>query len=123
MSWASVSKDVLVMSSNEFLAWLRQHLVPALAPGDIVVIDQLSSHQVKRVREAIESVGVEVRYLPLHSIDLNPIELAFSKLKKLLRDGTERTVDALWNLCGRILDQFSNEECRTSFTNSRVPHC
>jgi len=98
-----------------FLAWLRQHLVPTLAPGDIVVMDQLSSHKVKGVREAIESVGTEVRYLPPYSPDLNLIELVFSKLKKLLRDGVERTVDALWNLCGRILDQFSNEECRNYF--------
>jgi len=63
----------------------------------------------------VNSVGPEVRYLPPYSPDLNPIKLAFSKLKKLLRDGTERTVDALWNLCGRILDQFSNEECRNYF--------
>ena len=78
-----------------FLAWLRQHLVPPLAPGDTVVLDQLSSHKVKGVREAIESVGTEVRYLPSYSPDLNLIELVFSKLKKLLRDGVERTVDAL----------------------------
>ena len=103
------------MFSKEFLAWVRQHLVPTLAPGDIVVMDNLSSHKVKGVREAIESVGTEVRYLPPYSPDLNLIELVFSKLKKLLRDGVERTVDALWNLCGRILDQFSNEECRNYF--------
>ena len=62
--------------------------------------------------QAIESVGTEVRYLPPY---FNPIELAFSKRKKLLRDGAERTVDALWNLCGSILDQFANEECRNYF--------
>ena len=78
-------------------------------------MDNLSSHKVKGIREAIESVGAEVRYLPPYSPDLNPIELAFSKLKKLLRDGAERTVDALWNLCGQILDQFSNEECLNYF--------
>ena len=98
-----------------FLAWVQQHLVPTLTPGDIVVMDNLSSHKVQGVREAIQSAGAEVRYLPPYSPDLNPIELAFSKLKKLLRDGAERTVDALWNLCGRILDQFSNEECRNYF--------
>ena len=98
-----------------FLAWVRQHLVSTLQSGDVVVLDNLSSHKVKGVREAIESVGAEVRYLPPYSPDLNPIELAFSKLKKLLRDGAERTVNALWNLCGNILDQFSNEECRNYF--------
>jgi transposase len=98
-----------------FRAWVQQHLIPTLTPGDIVVMDNLSSHKVQGVRETIESVGAEVRYLPPYSPDLNPIELAFSKLKKLLRDGAERTVDALWYLCGRILDQFSNEECRNYF--------
>ena len=65
-----------------FLAWLRQHLVPTLAPGDIVVMDQLSSHKVKGVREAIESVGTEVRYLPPYSSDLNLIELVFSNTQE-----------------------------------------
>jgi transposase len=70
---------------------------------------------VKGVRETIEFSGAEVHYLPSCSPDLNPIELVFLKLKKLLRGGTEQTVDALWNQCGRILDQFSNEECRNYF--------
>lgn len=87
-----------------FLAWVQQHLVPALTTGDVVVMDNLSSHKVKGVRKAIESAGAEVRYLPPYSPDLNPIELAFSKLKKLLRDGAVR-----------ILDQFSVEECRNYF--------
>jgi transposase len=98
-----------------FLAWVQQHLAPALRPGDIVVMDNLSSHKVAGVREAIEAVGAELRYLPPYSPDLNPIELAFSKLKKLLRDGAERTVDKLWDLCGRILDEFKETECRNYF--------
>jgi len=98
-----------------FLAWVQQHLVPTLRQGDIVVLNNLSSHKVQGVREAIEAMGAEVRYLPPYSPDLNLIELAFSKLKKLLRDGAKRTADALWNLCGSILDQFSNEECRNYF--------
>ena len=98
-----------------FRAWVEQHLAPALKPGDIVVMDNLSSHKVTGVREAIEAVGAQLRYLPPDSPDLNPIELAFSKLKKLLRDGAERTVDKLWKLCGRILDQFTEAECRNYF--------
>jgi transposase len=98
-----------------FLSWVEQHLVPTLSAGDVVVMDNLSSHKVAGVREAIESVGAELRYLPPYSPDLNPIELAFSKLKKLLRDGAERTVDKLWNLCGRILDEFTPQECRNYF--------
>jgi transposase len=98
-----------------FRGWVEQHLAPALQPGDIVVMDNLSSHKVTGVREAIEAVGAELRYLPPYSPDLNPIELAFSKFKKLLRDGAERTVDKLWNLCGSILGKFTESECRNYF--------
>ena len=99
-----------------FRAWVEQHLAPVLKPGDIVVMDNLSSHKVAGIREAIEAVGAELRYLPPYSPDLNPIELAFSKFKKLLRDGAARTVDKLWKLCGTILDQFTETECRNYFT-------
>jgi transposase len=98
-----------------FRAWVEQHLAPALKPGDIVVMDNLSSHKVAGIRKAIEAVGAELRYLPPYSPDLNPIELAFSKFKKLLRDGAERTVDKLWTLCGSVLDQFTESECRNYF--------
>lgn len=98
-----------------FCGWVEQHLVPTLQPGDIVVMDNLSSHKVAGVREAIEAAGAELRYLPPYSPDLNPIELAFSKFKKLLRDGAERTVDKLWNLCGKILGEFTESECRNYF--------
>jgi transposase len=101
-----------------FRAWVEQHLAPVLRPGDIVVMDNLSSHKVAGVREAIEAVGAEVRYLPPYSPDLNPIELAFSKMKKLLRDGAERTVDKLWDLCGRVLEAFTEPECR-----NYLAHC
>jgi transposase len=100
-----------------FRAWVEQHLAPVLKPGDIVVMDNLSSHKVAGIREAIEAVGAELRYLPPYSPDLNPIELAFSKFKKLLRDGAARTVDKLWKLCGTILDQFTEIECRNYFTH------
>jgi transposase len=105
-----------------FRAWIEQHLAPLLKPGDIVVMDNLSSHKVKGVREAIEATGAELRYLPPYSPDLNPIELAFSKLKKLLRDGAERTVDKLCALCGRILDQFTEAECRNYFKHCGYRH-
>lgn len=98
-----------------FLAWVEQHLVPTLSPGDIVIMDNLSSHKVAGVREVIEAAGAELRYLPPYSPDFNPIELAFSKLKKLLRDGASRTIDTLWDLCGRILDDFTPDECLNYF--------
>ena len=98
-----------------FLAWVEQHLVSCLKPGDIVVMDNLSSHKVTGVQEAIENAGAELRFLPSYSPDLNPIELAFSKFKKMLRDGAKRKVDELWNLCGELLDQFTEAECRNYF--------
>ena len=95
--------------------------MPVLRIGDIVVMDNLSSHKVAGIRQAIEAAGAELRYLPPYSPDLNPIELAFSKFKKLLRDGAERTVDKLWELCGSILDQFTETECRNHFSTLRLP--
>lgn len=106
------------INGRVLLAWVQQHLVPTLSPGDIVVMDNLSSHKVVGIREAIKTASAEVRYVPPYSPDLNPIELAFSGLKKLLRDGAERTVYVLWNLCGRILDDFSTDECRNFFKHS-----
>jgi transposase len=98
-----------------FRAWVEQHLAPVLKVGDIVVMDNLSSHKVAGIRAAIEKAGAELRYLPPYSPDLNPIELAFSKFKKLLRDGAERTVDQLWKLCAHVLDRFTEDECRNYF--------
>jgi transposase len=95
-----------------FEAWVEQHLVPTLLPGDVVVMDNLSSHKTRGAMAAIERVGAEVRFLPPYSPDLNPIELAFAKFKKLLRDGAERTTDRLWKLCGQVLDLFDEAECR-----------
>lgn len=98
-----------------FQAWVQQHLVKVLRPGDVVVMDNLSSHKGAGITAAIEAVGATVRYLPPYSPDLNPIELAFSKFKKLLRDGAARTVDKLWQLCGSVLDLFTESECRNYF--------
>lgn len=98
-----------------FLAWVKQHLVRELRAGDVVVMDNLSSHKVPGVAEAIEGAGAEVRYLPPYSPDLNPIELAFSKFKRALRDGARRTQDTLVELCGRVLDLFTETEIRNYF--------
>jgi transposase len=100
-----------------FRAWVEQQLAKVLRPGDVVVMDNLSSHKGPGIRAAIEAVGATVRYLPPYSPDLNPIELAFSKFKKLLRDGAERTTDRLWQLCGKVLELFSESECRSYFTH------
>ena len=95
-----------------FHAYVHQVLVPTLKPGDIVIMDNLSSHKVAGVREAIEAAGATVVYLPPYSPDFNPIEQVFAKLKALLRRYGERTVDALWNRIGSLLDRFTPDECR-----------
>ena len=94
-----------------FLAWVQQFLVPTLAPGDGVVMDNLASHKVAGVKEAIEAAGASLIYLPPYSPDLNPIEMMFSKLKALLRKAAERSIDALWTKIGALLDQFPPHEC------------
>lgn len=100
-----------------FEAYLRQQLVLRLRTGDVVVMDNLAPHQRVGVKEAIESVGAKVLYLPPYSPALNPIEQAFAKLKALLRRAGERTVEGLWRLLGQLLDEFSPEECRNFFTH------
>jgi transposase len=98
-----------------FLAYIEQHLVPTLREGDIVVMDNLSSHKKAGVREAIESAGAKLVYLPPYSPDFNPIENAFSKFKWLLKSAAERTVESLWRTCGKLLNEFTEGECRNYF--------
>jgi transposase len=95
-----------------FLAYVEQQLVPTLQDGDIVIMDNLASHKVVGVRKAIEKVGARVVYLPPYSPDFNPIEMVFAKLKDLVRRIAPRTVEALWNLLGRLVDAFSTDECQ-----------
>ena len=94
-----------------FLAWVERMLAPTLRPGDVVVADNLGSHKVAGVREAVEAAGATLRCLPPYSPDLNPIELAFSKLKRLLRAAAARTADALCSAIGAALGQFTPAEC------------
>jgi transposase len=101
-----------------FLGWVEQHLARELQPGDVVVMDNLSSHKVKGVAEAIEAVEAQVLYLPPYSPDFNPIELAFSKFKRLIRSAKQRAVDQLWKACGQVLDQFSESEFRNYFRHA-----
>lgn len=99
------------INGQAFRAWVQQMLVPELQCGDIVVMDNLSSHKVEGVQKAIESAGAQLRYLPPYSPDLNPIEQVFSKLKTLLRKTAARTVEGLWSAIGTLLDNFAPEEC------------
>lgn len=98
-----------------FETYVEKVLAPELRPGDIVVMDNLSSHKGPRVREMIEAAGASLLYLPPYSPDFNPIENAFAKLKALLRKAAERTIDGLWNAIGRLLDAFTPNECANYF--------
>lgn len=103
------------MDGPTFLAYVRQALAPTLREGDTLVMDNLSVHKVAGVREAIEARGATLLYLPPYSPDLSPIELAFSKLKRLLRSAAERTTEGLWTAIGALLDRFGPDECRRYF--------
>ena len=99
------------LNGTAFVAWVEQFLVPELRAGDIVLMDNLSSHKVAGVRPAIEGAGAQLRYLPPYSPDYNPIKQAFAKLKLLLRKTQARTVEVLWTAIGSLLDLFSPGEC------------
>jgi transposase len=98
-----------------FEAYVAQVLLPTLRAGDVVIMDNLSSHKRASVREMIEAKGARLRFLPPYSPDFNPIEMAFSKLKALLRKAAERTVDGLWTAIGRFVDVFTTQECANYF--------
>ena len=110
------------MDGAAFLIYIRDILAPTLSAGDIVVMDNLSSHKVAGVRELIEAAGAKVFYLPPHSPDLNPIEQAFSKLKACLRKAAERSIDALWTTIGRIIKTIAPAECKNYFAHSGYVH-
>jgi len=99
------------MNGEAFLVYVEELLVPSLAAGDIVVIDNLPAHKVEGVRAAIEARGAILLYLPPYSPDLNPIEMAFAKLKALLRKAAARTRDSLWDAIAQVLDAFTLDEC------------
>jgi transposase len=106
------------INGDSFLAYVEQVLLPALRPGDIVVIDNLGSHKGKAVRRLIRSAGAKLFFLPPYSPDLNPIEQVFAKLKTLLRKAARRTVEATWRQIGALLLEFSPHECANYFKNS-----
>jgi transposase len=106
------------MNGESFLAYVRQFLVPSLRRGDIVIMDNLSSHKIRGVREAIEAAGASLLYLPPYSPDFNPIEQTFAKLKALLRKAAARTVEALWDTIGVLVQAFQPDEPAHFFANS-----
>ena len=103
------------MDGSAFLTWIEQMLVPTLKAGDIVVMDNLPAHKPDAVRAAIQTRGATLRYLPPYSPDLNPIEMAFSKFKALLKKAAARTVEDLWNAIAQALPMLSPHDCRSYF--------
>ena len=92
------------VNADVFESFVERVLVPALSPGDVVVMDNLSSHKRARTRELIEDAGAELVFLPPYSPELNPIEMVFSKVKQRLRSLACRTRDQLWRSMQRVLD-------------------
>lgn len=105
------------MDGELFLAYVEQELAPALQPNDIVIADNLRSHKVAGVAEAILARGASILYLPPYSPDLNPIELAFAKLKQGLRSAATRTREALWTKIGELVSTFTPTECAHYFVH------
>jgi transposase len=103
------------MDGAAFKAYVEQVLVPELIPGDIVIMDNLPAHKVAGVRQTIEAAGAILLYLPPYSPDFNPIEMAFSKLKALLRKAAARTKDDLWSAIAQGIDTFTPAQCQNYF--------
>jgi transposase len=105
-------------TSRVFEAYVEKALVPSLREGQVVVMDNLSSHKPKRVRELIEERGCELLYLPSYSPDYNPIEEAFSKIKRFLRKVAARSKEALVEALGAALSAVSPEEVHGYFEHA-----
>lgn len=103
------------MDGDVFLTYVEQVLVPTLSPGEIVIFDNLASHKVAGVQEAISAAGATVLCLPPYSPDLNPIENFFAKLKALLRKAATRSTETLWEEIATLLKSVSAEECSNYF--------
>ena len=104
------------MNGDTFAAYVEQFLVPTLKPGDIVIMDNLSAHKRREVRQAIEGANATLLYLPPYSPDFNPIEPAFSKLKAILRKLAARTLEALEAAIVTAGDAITPGDCHGFFT-------
>jgi len=104
-----------VVNGDVFQAFVEQVLLPQLRPGDVVIMDNLSSHKRQRTRELIESAGAQLVFLPPYSPDFNPIEMIFAKVKHLLRSLACRTREALWRAMQSVLDQVTASDAANCF--------
>ncbi len=106
------------INGESFLRYDEQFLLPTLRPGDIVIMDNLGSQKGNAVRAAIKTAGARLLFLPAYSLDLNPIEQVFAKLKHLLRQVKERTIEATWQRIGSLLQCFTPRECSNYFVTA-----
>ena len=109
------------VNGDIFRAFIDQVLCPVLRTGDIVVMDNLSSHKSPQVRRSIEAAGATLIYLPPYSPDYSPIEPAFSKIKQLLRGLAARTRERLWNSMQAILDTVTPSDALHFFEHCGYP--
>jgi transposase len=106
------------IDGESFRAWVAQFLVPTLEPGDIVLMDNLGSHKGAETRRLIRNADARLFFLPAYSPDLNPIEQVFAKIKTLLRKAEQRTLEAVWQRVGKLLDAFTPTECANYLRNA-----
>jgi transposase len=110
------------MNRRIFEAWVETQLAPTLSKGDVVILDNLPAHKSQAAEEAIRARGAWLLFLPPYSPDLNPIEMAFSKLKAHLRAKAARTIDDLWRAIGDICDLYQPTECANFFKAAGYAH-
>ena len=110
------------INGERFSAWVKQMLCPTLKQGDIVMMDNLSSHKSPAVRTAIRATGARLLFLPPYSPDLNPIEQTFSKIKHSMRLAQERSVDTVQKALAEIIDTITPTQCCNYFRNSGYDH-
>jgi transposase len=121
LRWDGLSAPCVIdgpIDTESFLAWVEQFLVPTLRAGEIVVMDNLSSHKDPAIRRAIRSAGAKLIHLPRYSPDLNPIEQAFAKVKTLLRKENARTLEQVEAAIARSIKKLTPSECRNFFIES-----
>jgi len=106
------------INGESFRIYIERVLMPTLKAGDIVIMDNLGSHKAAAIRKLLRQAGARLFFLPPYSPDLNPIEQVFAKLKALLRKADERTIDAVWQRIGDILQCFTPQECANYLRNA-----
>ncbi len=106
------------INGQSFRAWVDQQLLDAIAPGDIVVMDNLGSHKAIEIGRAIRARGARLWYLPAYSPDLNPIEQAFAKIKHWMRMAQRRTGEDTWRHIGHLVQTIQPHECANYLVNA-----